>query len=249
MLLDFSKEKFDVVIQAGQSNSQGCGLGPAEEPFTPSGDIWYLNNNFTISMAQEDVVGNEIVTNFSLSFATEYVKKGRLCDGRKLLIVRAGIGGTGFADKRWGMEDDLFLTMMEMIKTALALNPENRLVAFLWHQGETDAGFGSTYETHYDNLKKLIDAVRGTFGRGGLPFIAADFVNHWKSANIEICEPIIQAIKDICADVGNASFIGTDELQSNDQRVGNCDTIHFCREAQNLLGKKYYAAFESLALG
>ena len=29
MLRDFSKEAFDIIIQAGQSNAEGCGLGPA----------------------------------------------------------------------------------------------------------------------------------------------------------------------------------------------------------------------------
>ena len=55
MLRDFSKEEFDIVIQAGQSNSEGSGLGEALTPFIPSSDILYLVNDFTISVAQEAV--------------------------------------------------------------------------------------------------------------------------------------------------------------------------------------------------
>ena len=67
------------------------------------------------------------------------IESGKLKPGRKLLIIRAAIGGTGFSDERWGMTDDLYLRMIEMIKTALELNSKNKLAAFLWHQGETDA--------------------------------------------------------------------------------------------------------------
>ncbi len=144
MLRDFSKEELDIVIQAGQSNSEGCGLGKATAPFIPSSDILYLNNDFTICVAQETVSGNEIVGNFSLAFCTKYIESGKLQCGRKLLIIRAAIGGTGFLDNHWGMTGDLYLKMIEMIHTALELNHKNELVAFLWHQGEADALLNSS---------------------------------------------------------------------------------------------------------
>ena len=243
MLKDFSKDEFDIIIQAGQSNSEGCGVGIAEKPFTPNGDVWYLNNDFTISPARELVVGNEIVSNFSLSFAEEYIGRGRLKNGRKLLIVRAAVGGTGFSDKRWGIDDDLFLRMMEMTKTALSLNPKNRLAALLWHQGETDALNGVTHKGYVANLTTLINRVRETFDCRDLPFIAADFVSEWKNDNLQVCIPIIQAIKEVCANDGHARFFETSDLQSNNQRTGNGDTIHFCREALNILGVRYFNAY------
>ncbi len=243
MLKDFSKEQFDIVLQAGQSNSEGSGIGNALKPFQPSEDIWYLNNDFTISKAQELVSGNNIVGNFSLSFAGEYANKGVLDKGRKLLIIRAAVGGTGFLDKRWGMQDDLFLRMMEMIKTALVLNSQNRLVTFLWHQGETDAILKADYKTHYKNLSALINSVRYTFDCDKLPFLAADFVKQWKNDNYELCEPVVNAMQDICGSIGNAQFIDSEGLQSNDQKLGNGDTIHFCRESLNQLGSLYFNAF------
>lgn len=109
MLRDFSREEFDIVIQAGQSNSEGCGLGEATAPFIPSRDIFYLENDFTICEAHEYVSGNQIVGNFSLAFCTKYIESGMLRPGRKLLVIRAAVGGTGFLDKRWGMTDDLYL--------------------------------------------------------------------------------------------------------------------------------------------
>ena len=97
MLKNFSKEKFDIIIQAGQSNSEGCGFGVVENPFEPNELIWYLNRDFTISQAAERVIGNNIFGDFSLAFATCYIKNGFLTAPRKLLIIRAAVGGTGFS--------------------------------------------------------------------------------------------------------------------------------------------------------
>ena len=99
MLMDFTKIPFDIILQAGQSNSEGCGFGAVRDPFEPDSRIWYLNNNFTVSMAAEVVWGNNAICNFSLPFAACYIKKGLLKEPRKLLIIRAAVGGTGFLDR------------------------------------------------------------------------------------------------------------------------------------------------------
>lgn len=250
MLRDFSKEQFDIIIQAGQSNSDGTGYGPVEEPWVPTEDVWYLNGDFTVTLAVEAVNGNEIQSNYSLSFAREYMKKGLLAQGRKLLILRTSVGGTGFLDKRWGMRDDLYLRMMEMIRTALSMNEENRLVAFLWHQGETDAIFGADFDTHYNNLMGLVKSVREEFNVPQIPFVAGDFVQHWKKDNWEISVPVVDAIRAVCRDCGGA-FVETDGLLSNSQQprpvpLGWEDTIHFSRNSLYLLGQRYFEAFAGM---
>ena len=243
MLKEFSGEEFDIIIQAGQSNSEGCGQGDTSTPFTPNDRFLYMygDGGFTITEAREHKWGDERIGNFSLSFGTEYIAKGKLQDGRKLLVLRTAVGGTGFCDKRWGLKDDLFTRMMEMAKTALALNPKNKLVALLWHQGETDAG--GLKDTHYKNLTALVNTVRDTFNCESLPFVAGDFVSEWKTENAAACEPIIAAIKNVCADIGCAKFVETSELLSNNQQIGNGDTIHFSKEALDILGRKYFKAF------
>ncbi len=253
MLHDFTQYKFDIIIQAGQSNSEGYGFGPADSPYAPDGRIWYMNENDTISLAVEKVAGNGIQANFALPFAREYVNAGRLAEDRKLLILRAAVGGTGFLDNRWKLTDDLYLHMMEMIRTALALNPENRLVALLWHQGETDAGCHATYDQHYNHLKTLVESVRTAFDAPDLPFIAGDFVHDWRDANIEICTPVLDAIRAVCNDCTPAAFVETDGLKSNAQAEidhplgwGNGDTIHFSRRSIYELGERYYGKFAEI---
>ena len=241
MLNDFSGDEFDIVIQAGQSNSEGCGQGETTTPFVQNDKFWYMHGDFSISIAQEHKWDEVSIGNFSLSFGTEYIDKGKLQNGRKLLVLRTAVGGTGFCDKRWGLDDDLFLRMMEMTKRALALNPKNKLVGLLWHQGETDAG--GLYDVHYKNLTALVNAIRTTFNCNNMPFVAGDFVSEWKTANLVACEPIIAAIKAVCMDISNAAFVETSELLSNNQQIGNEDTIHFSKESLDILGRKYFDAF------
>ena len=245
MLKDFTAEKFDIIIQAGQSNAKGSGHGDVQNPFRLNERIWYLNRNFTISLAQERVWDNKITGDFSLSFADEYIRNDKLKEGSNLLIIRAAEGGTGFSDKRWGLEDDLFKNMMEMVRTALTLNPENRLVAFLWHQGETDKG--TDFEIHYKNLIQLVNSVRMDFNCKDLPFIAGDFVHDWKDRVGASCEPVIRAVKRVCEDI-NGRFVETDNLQSNGQALGTDDTIHFSREALRVLGMRYYSAWADICI-
>jgi len=246
MLRDFKKDTFDIIIQGGQSNSEGCGIGPADFPFEPHPDILMMENDFTILTAREKVWGNEAVGNFALSFSERYVKSGRLKNGRKLLILQAAVGGTGFCDRRWGLEDDLFLKLTDMLKTALALNPANSATAFIWHQGETDTE-NPVRDIHYNNLSKLVEEVRKTAGNNNLPFIAGDFVHDWSDENTESCLPIITAVRDVCSDIGYAAFVETEGLQSNAEKTGNDDKIHFCREALNQMGYRYYDAFEKIS--
>jgi len=252
MLKDFSMDSFDIIIQAGQSNAEGYGFGPVEDPFRQDARVWYLNGDFTITPAAEIVNGNEIQSNFALSFAREYISNGHLAEGRKLLILRTAVGGTGFLENSWKLTDDLYLRMMEMTRTALALNAGNRLAALLWHQGETDAELNASYEVHYNHLMTLVKSVRDEFAVPELPFVAADFVHHWKNDHIAICTPVVDAIRAVCRDCGNGGFAETDGLLSNLQELarnplGWEDPIHFSRRSIYELGKRYYRIFVQIA--
>ncbi len=251
MLIDFTKKKFDILIQAGQSNAEGYGLGPASEPWSPDGRVRYLNGDHTVTPAAERVCGNEIQSDFSLSFAREYLKSGLLADGRELLILRCAVGGTGFLDHRWGQGEDLFLRMIAMIDEALALNADNRLVALLWHQGEQDAVSNASFETHRDNLSTLLRSVTERYAAPGLPFVAGDFVPVWAKENARLCEPVVGAMRAVCAGYAAGAFVETDGLLSNWEALGRetlgwQDTVHFCRESIYELGRRYFRAFSTV---
>ncbi len=245
------KGPFDIVIQAGQSNAEGCGLGPTTDPFREDERILHMNggvyedsDEYKITVAKERPAGDDRIGEFPLFFARQYVRDGRLEEGRRVLILRTALGGTGFLsghlDRTWDKKGALFINMMKMLKKAMEMHPENRVVGLLWHQGETDAISNATYEVHRENLAGFVDAVREVT-ESDLPFVAADFVQHWKGTCEKICEPVVRAMRDVCLEKGGV-FIETDGLDSNDQAIGNGDPIHFSAESLLKLGLAYYKA-------
>ena len=50
MLHDFTTQPYDILIQAGQSNSEGCGLGAVTHSFYQDGNIHYLTPDFIIAL-------------------------------------------------------------------------------------------------------------------------------------------------------------------------------------------------------
>lgn len=76
MLRDFTKDKFDILIQAGQSNSEGAGFGSVEEPYRPDERVWYLNQNGMLTLAAEEVWYNDARGNFALPFGPGIPPRG-----------------------------------------------------------------------------------------------------------------------------------------------------------------------------
>ena len=98
MLKDFRAEKFDIIVKAGQSNCEGWGYGDVAAPYLPDERAFALNGDGTVCLAEEKVWGNRIRGNFAHTFAQRYAEEGFLREGRKILIVEAAVGGTGFSD-------------------------------------------------------------------------------------------------------------------------------------------------------
>lgn len=236
-------EKFDIFIQAGQSNAEGYGHGPVIEEFVPDDDLLFYTAAGEIQPAglhrgwDRDDMGD-----FSLTFLRDYKKAGLLAPGRKAIVLRAAVGGTGFSTGEWGMQDPLFLQMMEMIRATLALHPENTLKALLWHQGETDSDHDITPEEYTRALTRLVQAVRTEFHVPELPFLAGDFCPRWRHDHEAMCEPIRGALIDVCCGVGNARFVLTDTLAENDAE----DTIHFSRQSLFDLGQRYFRSYRQI---
>ncbi len=266
---------YDIVIIAGQSNAAGTGMGSVEEAYIPSDAIMMLTDEANprfledagggarfeidyptpmhISVAEEPEDTDGVKRGkLQLSFARAYYDQYLQGTDRKLLLIYSGVGGTGFCRREWGTEGTiLFDRLVAMTEYALSLNPENKLTAFLWHQGECDSFENADWEwekryvTHKQNLTEMLEAFCRRFACPDLPVIAAGFCDEWYQRYREPCDAVLQAIREALQE-RNGAFVETSGLKSNNQQIGNGDDIHFSRESLRILGKRYFEAFQSI---
>lgn len=260
-------DKFDIIILAGQSNAEGCGKGEVTNPYVPSEQILWMTDDAkltytdedgvhkidkmnpptatTVTVAEEPEVDGWKIGKFAMPFAARYAAQC-LEPGRKVLIVNAAVGGTGFARKEWGIDAPLYKRMVRLTEEALAMNPQNRVVALLWHQGEHDAFEnaerepGPRHDIYRAELEEMFADYFARFGK--IPFVAAGFCDEWYLDNKVACDAILTALREYCAVIGGG-FVETAGLESNHQKVGVDDVIHFCKEAQYKLAELYFEKF------
>ena len=261
----------DIIILAGQSNAVGYGCGEADYQLKHL-DKMFLMYDDQAEDYSVDENGNEYMAiyepwkiklieavngytgSLALRFADAYIENGYLAQDRKLLIVRCAVGGTGFSKKLWGVGQLLYRRMLDLTSYALSLNPENRVVAFLWHQGECDAFENADWtpekrkESYYRALRAVVEGVRNHCRTPNLPFLCGGFTDEWSKDYREACDAVVAAQKQICVDLGWAAFTDTTGLLSNNQKVGNGDTIHFCKDAVYTIGQRYFDKYRSIIL-
>lgn len=266
------KEKLDIIVVAGQSNAAGSGLGDVTKEYEKNESVLWMSDEpepyyiekengeislernipekIDVAVADEGVSDGNKVGNLSLTFAENYAKYVLEPD-RKILIVNAAVGGAGFTPIGWGLGNELYERLLKMVKEALSYNEENRIVALLWHQGENDSvrcpdwDEKKRYQVHKSNLITMLDDFKKTFQLKDIPFVAGGFCDEWYLKNKGPCDAVLHAVMD-CCEVMQGVFVPTTGLLSNNQKIGNGDDIHFCRESLHILGEKYYEAFTKI---
>ncbi len=270
MIINKIHTPLDIIILAGQSNAEGYGLGETEHPYTEDQKIMALSSvtrpayvkddngkdvffcpesDHIISVVKESEGDGGKIGCLALPFAEKYRNK-YLADGRELLIVKMGIGGTGFAHSQWGVGECLYERLVEMTDAALAMNGENRVTALLWHQGECDAferpdlTAEEREETHRNNLYGVMTALRSRYGN--MPIICGGFAEEWSSKFRIETEAVMSAVKNVCCEIKYAEFVAAADLRSNNQDTGNGDDIHFCRSSLYILAERYFSAYNRI---
>ena len=259
-------EKYDIIIQGGQSNAEGFGIGPDKWEYVKNPNVLYLEAEKKItqlpvscaiefldkpySLTVADYRENEKgkLGDFALSFANEYIESGRLAEDTKLLIIRTAVGGTGYKTNQWGEGRILEEKMFELVDYALSLNPENRIVAFLWSQGETEVLAQNDSEVFRKEFKGTLDRVRKTYGRE-FPILATEFTERFVKQFNEFSVKILPVLREVVNGTENAAMVGTKWLLSNDDVMKNGDIFHFSREALRFLGARMFYCFEEMVSG
>ena len=267
---------YDIIWVAGQSNAEGYGLGDAAPyaPFVADGDILALRDTCGYRFLKDEsgrdflqLLGYPTVTkisvaeellgmdglpraSFALPFARAY-KERYLAEGRRVLVVYTAVGGTCFARGEWGVDCLLSNRAVGMVKEALSLSEDSRIVALLWHQGESDAGRPNLtpderYRTHKDHLSRQFGLFRDLFGRD-FPILAGGFARSWADQLPTATDAVLRAIEDVLAEDGYGAMASSLGLLSNAQaNEGNTDAIHFSRVGLHGLAERYFDLYRSL---
>ena len=275
MLEEFATKKFDVILLIGQSNASGSGLGQPEYAYKVNPRIYSLSNEYAATV-EKTAYGNEYLNiaytddygiklteeyenssgkgkaaTFAFFFAEKYLKNDLKAD-RDILIVEAAIGGTGFSKNHWGVGDPLYERAIKLTRLALSLNPENRLITMLWHQGEHDsyenAQFNDKerFEFYYGKLSAMLKGLRRELGV--VPFIGAGFTKEWYDEYERQCKAVYSATEKVFGENPACRFItDTFDLDCNHDEVGTEDYVHFGKKSLITLGERYYNAFKELS--
>lgn len=275
--MDFSEFHFDIVIVAGQSNAEGNGIGtnPKERVvFSDQFEMIDVNKCFldlsdykgpklvikfpietNIVKLMEKGTNTDYRNNIAIPFVDEYIKNGYLKKGRNILVINAGVGGTGFVRNEHGLSGPLYIRLCQMVNQALMLNNENRIVAFLWHQGECDAFENKCKSTNYITdfyYKSFIEQMknfRSVYKEQFCPIIAGGFCDSWRNLpeNYQQCLAVEKALILATNSLKKCGFVSADKLKSNMQEIeGSKDDIHFSRNSIFELGKRYFEKWTEL---
>ncbi|WP_445443715.1 sialate O-acetylesterase [Clavibacter sp. km1a] len=246
-------EGYDVVVVLGQSNAQGVGTG-----WDPSVDVSVPGLD---QLAGSGVKAGQIVpAKDSLSHVTTWTTSGgvqsvgpgmelgrhMLADarpGRKVLLVPAAMASTsmtGDGAYAWNPSDtrsriNLFTRALGQIDQALAQDPDNRLVAVVWAQGESDATRTNAagYQTM---LLDLVDRLNARYG--AVPFLIGGMVPEWLNGSsmrqaIDVAQQGMPALR------SNVSYIPGAAGYSRSE-----DSIHYTAAGARAMGDKYFAAYQ-----
>ena len=266
---------FDIIVVAGQSNAEGNGVKNDDKEIISDKVFQIVDKNHIAIKALDDgkvvldmVYPTEMVfekahervdangkkfADFSETFAQNYIDGGNLKEGRKILIIKTAVGGTGFSRKEWGVGSILFERLNLMVDYGLKSNKSNRIVALLWHQGEHDSfenadlTTAERYNFYHENLKKQTLAFREKYGRD-IPVIMGEMADSWAELpeNKPKCDAVEKATKDVCREIGRAAVAESAGLLSNDEAYHNGDNLHFCSDSVSELGRRYYYLFENI---
>jgi hypothetical protein len=247
---------YDIIVVAGQSNSVGRGFGDFTDDKSKDSSIFQLGrfgvHNLQIIPADDSLEQNDPSPNdgtgLAMSFAREYVKAHS--GGRPVLIIPAGRSGSSILE--WDPSNSaLYSDMRARTLAALAMSNDSRVVAFLWHQGETDilkieSGNveKANAEIYRAKFKNLVSQIKADFSvRGAFPVLAGEVLQSWKSGS-QAKQQVTNVVASTIAE-NNGLFVPSTGLHSNLQDGVLSDEIHFSAKSAVLYGKLYYNAFST----
>lgn len=251
LLLAACDSGYDVYLLIGQSNMAGRGV------FAPADTLSPLEGVYLLDDRGEPVPAVEPLNRYStirkamhvqgMSLSHGFAEQARARTGRRILLVVNARGGSsldqwmpdapqGFfstsasedADRRGQAMPSFYDEAVRRTRQALEYG---ELKAILWHQGESDSD-SLKVATYLPKLSRFVAALRTDLGVGEeVPFIAGQIQP--RHENARFFNPVISRVAEV---IPNSFCISSEGLETNP------DNLHFTRDSQLELGRRYAAS-------
>lgn len=159
--------------------------------------------------------------------------------GQVVGLIPCAVGGTPIAAWMPGgvdAHDPEKHPYDDAVKKALEAQKSGRIIAVLWHQGESDAAYQT--DGYTEKLRTVVRNFRRDLQLGPeIPFIAGDmasFYNDDISSHIDIVD---DALETLSREDTAFRYVHTKDLTHRG------DNLHFDTVSQHELGKRYFEAF------
>lgn len=246
--IETSDEIYDVFLIAGQSNTlNGC----CKDPTIQKEDSLIVqlgrfdDENLQLIPAREPLAHHNAKPNrigFAMTFAKLYKEK-YLEEGRKILLIPTGHGGTGFIDNHWNPGDDLYEDALMRVNYVFDKYPNSELKAILWQQGEKDVNQKSDH--FRADLDTMIVEIREDIKVADLstPFFMGGMVPYWvdQKKRREVQQRHIRKTSERHENVWYVNPYDPFPIKKENNKE---DDIHYSAKGQVELGNRYFKRYE-----
>jgi hypothetical protein len=229
---------YDVIVLAGQSNMVGRN-GPIDGVLdaTDPRILMYGFNAQAVALAQDPLDHQDEGANtigMGLTFAKAHL--ATMPANRSVLLVPVAKGGTAFNTGFWRAGGGGDAPAIARTNAAMAQGAGvNRLVAVLWHQGESDQAV--TQAQYEADLDALIARWRAgmTGATAATPFVCGGLL----VGGTQTAAGVSAALLNTPIRVSHAGYAASTGL------VSGGDNLHFSAASQRTLAARYFAAFQA----
>jgi hypothetical protein len=230
---------FDVVLLVGQSNMAGRGV-VAPEDRTPVPHVWMLDRSGAWVPAVEPMHFDKPIAGVGpgRAFGIDVAER----TGHDVGLVPAAVGGSSITSWVPAGYDSATRTHPydDALRRAKLAQQRGRLVAILWHQGESDAN-ARLAPDYSRRLHELIARFRSELGAPDAPFIIGQLgqFRRWTAYD----STVDAAHREAASTIPHVAYVSSDGLRHKG------DSLHFDAESARSLGKRYAIAYLAMTVG
>lgn len=144
-------------------------------------------------------------------------------------LIPAAVGGTAL--ERWLPGADLYLQALERLRVA---QQSGKLVAILWHQGESDTGTEASATTYAERWVRMMKQLRTDAGAPDVPIIAGELGDFLQRPFVSVVNEQIASLPRL---LDSVAIVPTQGLAHKG------DELHFDAASQRELGRRYAKSF------